>query len=140
MSNLFLRTGGVAVLALLALVAVACGDDDDDDVSVCDQQEKVQQSVTDLANINVLSDGTDALQEGVDNVKTELETLRDVVREDTQDEVDALTQAVTDAGETFANLGEAGGINDKIDEIQVALTTIVTSATALRDALSQECG
>jgi hypothetical protein len=139
MANLFARTGGVAALFLLALVSAACGGDDEEAISVCDQQENVQQAVTDLANINVLSDGTTALQDGIDNVKTELDTLRDVVREDTQDEVDALTLAVDNAGDTFANLGDAGSINDKIDEIQVALTAIVTSASDLRDALSQEC-
>jgi hypothetical protein len=130
-----------SLLLLVALGLAACSDDDDggDSVSVCDQQGNVQAAVEDLANVNVLADGTTALQDGIDNVRSELQGLRDAVEEDIQDEVDAFTTAVTTAQDTFASLGDGSSINDQIDEVQAALTAVVESADALRDALSQEC-
>jgi hypothetical protein len=128
-------------VALLLLALAACGDDDDgEQTSVCDQAANVQQSVVDLSNINPVSDGSDALRAGVDDVKSEVEGLRDAVEEEIRDEVDAFITSLTQAEETFANLGDAGSINAAIDEIQVAVTGVVASAGALRDALSQECG
>jgi hypothetical protein len=140
MTSTLPRAGTIALLSFFALAIVACGGDDSEEVSVCDQQARVQQAVTDLASTNILADGTDALDQNVENVRTELKKLREVVKEDTRDEVDALTDSVENAKTTFANLGDGGSINDKIDEVQVALTSVVTSAEALRDALDQECG
>jgi predicted nucleic acid-binding Zn-ribbon protein len=138
-----------ALIAVLAVFA-ACNDDDDDDTtggddtsstpSVCDQKDAVESAVTDLADIDVLAEGTDALNENVANVKTELADLKSIVSDDVQPEVEAMETAVSDAEDILADIGDDATLNEKIDDVQTALTGIVTASDNLATALDSECG
>jgi hypothetical protein len=130
---------------LVALSFLACGDDDDNAAStssanVCAQKDAVQVAVTDLASINILAAGTDALHESVDKVKTETAALKDVAGADVADEVDALDSAVSQAEDTVSSLDNGGTVNEKIDELQSAFTEVATTATALGEAMQKDCG
>jgi hypothetical protein len=131
-----------AAIGLLTVMA-ACSDDDDGDTtptpSVCDQKDAVETAVTDLADIDVLSEGTDALNDNVANVKTELADLKTVASEDVQPEVDALDAAISDAEETLSTIGDDATLNEKIDDVQAALTGIATASQDLATALDNDC-
>ena len=133
-----------SLTATIAMLAVACGDDDGEGdatptPSVCDQSEALEQSVTDLTEINVVSEGTDALNAAVANVKTELGDLKTTVSSDVADEVDDMETAVSDAEDTLSGIDNDATLNEKIDDVQSAFTGVATAAAALKDALSQEC-
>jgi hypothetical protein len=128
----------------IAMLAIACGDDDGEGdatptPSVCDAEEAFQQSVTDLTDINVVSEGTNALNAAVANVKTELDDLKTAVGSGVADEVDDLETAVSDAEDTLSGIDNDATLNEKIDDVQSAFTGVATAAAALKDALSQEC-
>jgi hypothetical protein len=142
---------GTAALALT--LAAACGDDDDESsgssetngngasptASVCDQKDAVASAVADLADIDVLQEGTNALNTSVENVKTELSDLKAAVSEDARDEVEEMETAVEDAEETLSGINDDSTLNQRIDAVQSALTGIATASTALVSALQNEC-
>jgi len=133
-----------SLTAAIAMLAVACGDDDGGGdatptPSVCDAEEALQQAVTNLADINVVSEGTNALNTAVADVKTELDDLKTAVGSDVADEVDDLQTAVSDAEDTLSGIDNDATLNEKIDDVQSAFTGVATAAAALKDALSQEC-
>jgi gas vesicle protein len=154
----------LGTMAVLLALAAACGDDDETtnggtesptngatdgatngatdgatSADVCDQKDAVASAVADLADIDVLEEGTDALNANVENVKTELSDLKETVSEDAQDEVEDLETAVTDAEETLSGITDDSTLNQRIDAVQSALTGIATASTALVSALENEC-
>ncbi len=133
-----------SLIAAIAIFAIACGDDDNDSSatptpSVCDAEEALDQAVTNLADLDVVSEGTNALNAAVADVKTELGDLKTAVGSDVADEVDALDTAVSDAEETLSGIDNDATLNEKIDAVQSAFTGVATAAADLKDALSQEC-
>jgi hypothetical protein len=155
----------LGTVALLLTLVAACGDDDEassgdgetpgngdatatadsggDDgsptVDVCEQKDAVASAVADLADIDVLAEGTDALNASVENVKTELSDLKEAVSEDVQDEVDDMETAVEDAEETLSGITDDSTLSEQIDAVQSALTGIATASAALATALENEC-
>jgi hypothetical protein len=137
-----------AILAILA-VSFACSDDDDDGddsggdssatPSVCDQKESVDTAVSDLSDIDVLAEGTDALNAAVADVKTEVQELKAVVSSDVEPEVEAMETAVSDAEDTLSGISDDATLNEKIDDVQSALTGIATAGADLATALENEC-
>jgi len=133
-----------SLIGAIAIFAIACGDDDNDSTatptpSVCDAEEALDQAVTNLTDLDVVSEGTNALNAAVADVKTELGDLKTAVGSDVADEVDALDTAVSDAEETLSGIDNDATLNEKIDAVQSAFTGVATAGADLKDALSQEC-
>jgi len=140
------------VVCLLA-IAAACSDDDEKTsggsttqaktaspaASVCAQKDAVDAAVSDLANVDVRAEGTNALKESVDNLKTEVDDLKSSVSSDVKDEVDGLDKAVSDAQDTLSGINDDSTLNQRIDAVQSALTGIATASTTLLSALDKEC-
>jgi hypothetical protein len=127
------------LIAVLAL-AMACGDDDDsDEVSVCDQKVEVEDSVRALTDPNLITSGTDEINAAVENVRTDLSGLREVVSADIEPEVEAMQTAVDDARDTLSEIDDESSLNEQIDAIQEAVTGIVNAAGGLTTALDEEC-
>jgi hypothetical protein len=90
------------VIAVLLLVGTAC----DDDVSpACEAQERLQSSVDDLRNIDVVDDGVDALRTDVDAVADNLATFRAEAGAELEPEVDAVQAAVDQVRSTLESSG-----------------------------------
>ena len=130
------------------MLAVACGDDETtngtstatpEEVTVCDQADSVQQSVSALSAVDITEEGTNALDAAVADVKTELEALKETVSAEVEDEVQGLEDAVTEAEDILSGIDNDATLNEKIDDVQSAFTGVATAAAALADALSQEC-
>ena len=146
-------------VASLLAVAVACSDDDEKTsggsttqaktaspaasgsaaASVCDQKDAVEEAVTDLTNVDVRAEGTNALKASVEDLKTQVDDLKSAVSSDVQDEVDGLDKAVSDAQDTLSTINDDSTLNQRIDAVQSALTGIATASTALLSALDQKC-
>jgi hypothetical protein len=141
------------LIAVLAFAA-ACGDDDDDDdngngngatatqggqEAVCDAGQDVQDAATTLTDLDVVSEGTDTLKAATTDLKTEIQSFKSVAGTTVQDEAQALEDSVDEAEQTFDDIDSDETLNEKIDDVQAALTAVVTDAAAFADALSVEC-
>jgi hypothetical protein len=134
----------LAALALIALSLAGCSDDDDDGDAaatpdVCEQSEAVRQSVQDLADLDVIASGTDGLNAAVENVRTDVSSLKETISDDIEPEVDALETAIDDARDAFANITSDAALSERIADIENALSGIATAAADLRTALDAEC-
>jgi len=134
---------GYTVIAAIVALAVACSGDDESDAtptpSVCDQADAVRQSVEGLADLNVIASGTDELTASVDEVRTEVQALRQTVSDEIRPEAEALETAVDDAKETLSGIDDDATLNEKIDDVQTALTGVATAAADLATALENDC-
>ena len=135
---------GYTVIAAIVALAVACsGDDDEGEAtptpSVCDQADAVRQSVEGLANLDVIASGTDGLTAAVDDVRTELQALRQTASDEIRPEVEALETAVEDGQETLSNIDSDAKLSEKIADVETALGGIAIAAADLADALNNEC-
>ena len=135
----------VLIVALLASVAAACGDDDDSGdtggastPSVCDQRDNLNESVNDLAGLDVISGGTDSLNAAIERVESDVESLAAVTSSEVQAEVDDLNAAIERADETFSDLDDESLL---AATAQVALTIadVAIAGEALVTALAVEC-
>ena len=135
----------VLIVALLASVAAACGDDDDSSdtggastPSVCDQRDNLNESVNDLAGLDVISGGTDSLNAAIERVESDVESLAAVTSSEVQAEVDDLNAAIERADETFSDLDDESLL---AATAQVALTIadVAIAGEALVTALAVEC-
>jgi predicted nucleic acid-binding Zn-ribbon protein len=106
---------------------------------VCDQKDALEAAVDDLANLDVLAEGTNALDASVENVKTELDDLKTAVGDEVADEVDAMETAVEDADDTLSGISDDATLNEKIDDVQSAVTGVATAADSLVTALEADC-
>jgi hypothetical protein len=144
MVSRFTKWTPAAVAVALLTLGAACSDDDSSDggtptPSVCDRRDAVEVAVANVADIDVLAEGTDALKAAVDDLETEVSALKEAVSEDLQDEVDAMETAASDAGDTLDEIDSEATLNEKIDDLQAALTGIATTSADLLTALDQEC-
>jgi len=134
---------GYTVIAAIVALAVACSGDDESDAtptpSVCDQADAVRQSVEGLADLNVIASGTDELTASVDEVRTEVQALRQTVSDEIRPEAEALETAVDDAKETLSNIDSDAKLSEKIADVETALGGIAAAAAALAAALNNEC-
>ncbi len=132
----------LAALLILPLLA-ACSSSSSSSAtatpSVCDQKDAVQQSLTDLANTDVVNTGTDGLTAAIDNVKTDLDQLKTSAQADLQPQIDSLENAASDAKDTLSNLGNDASVNQKIDAVQQAITGVVSASNDLVDNLQSKC-
>ena len=131
------RTLGVAtsIVACASLFA-ACGDDAEE--SFCQAGDDLSSSVSGLADVDLISDGTSALEDQVAEINSNIDQLRDSGAEVASAEIDALDDAVEQLGTALRGLG--GGVST--DDAQAAVSavgSVTTAATAVFDKLSNAC-
>jgi hypothetical protein len=140
----WLATAGA--LAVVLSVTAACGDDDDgggtsgsDEASqedACAQAEDLRNSITDLSDVDVSEEGTNALDAAIDEIEQNANDLASTVSDDLEPEVDALESALGSLKDAIANIGDEGGVNAAVDAVQAVLT----AADALIDKItSADC-
>ena len=137
----------IVVLIASLFLAAACSDDDDNSgdsnstpsPSVCDQADNVEQSVTNLVQLDVVAVGSNGLDAAVDEVKSDVESLAAVVGTDVSTETAALSNAIEQADETFSSLDDSSLLAATAD-VALAIAVVATAADDLATALSFECG
>ena len=135
----------VLIVALLASVAAACGDDDDSSdtgststPSVCDQRDNLDQSVNDLADLDVIAGGTDSLNAAIARVESDVESLAAVTSSEVEAEVDALNDAIELADDTFSTLNDES-LLAATAQVALAIANVAIAGEALVTALAVEC-
>ena len=136
----------IVVLAVSLIVAAACSNDDSNGdangtaaPSVCDQADTLQQSVDDLAQLDVIAAGTNGLNAAIDQVRSDVESLSVLVGTDVADEAAVLTDAVEQADETFSTLENQESLLAATADVGLVIAQVATAADGLKEALSFEC-
>jgi hypothetical protein len=125
-----------ALLALGApLFLVACGDDDAD---VCAAGDDVRESVQTILDMNVIEEGTNALEEAFDEFQADVEALGDEAAEEFDDEIAAVRTAADSVSSAITET-EGDPLPDRADVIGEAVTALGDATTALLSAVDTVC-
>lgn len=131
---------GAIVLAVLPLVAGACGDDDDDESArACDARTDLSSSVEALGEVEVAADGTDALRRAFDDVVAAVDELADATGDRLEDEIDAVRAEVDDVRTAVGGIGDQSAAAS-VELVGAEVGELTESASALVDEASSTCG
>lgn len=131
------RPRALAVGIVLGLVALAgCGDDETSaQDEYCEAGDSLRSSVAALADLNLITGGTDSLRAAVDAVQDDANELRDSASDAAADEVDALEQSVDDLESALGDLsGEistanASALGSAIQDVGAAAQAVYGTLT-----------
>lgn len=121
--------GGVAAVAMVASLA-ACGDTDEQ-ASTCDALKDLSAQVTGLANVDLVGEGTSALNEQINAIETSWNSAKDAADNQFASQFAALQSSLTALGstvESFVN-GEQG--------LSESMSALSAEVTAVSDAWSE---
>lgn len=97
----------LAAAGLAVVLVAGCGDDDEKSAqeTYCEAGESLEASVTALASLDLVAEGTDGLESALDTVEDDVDDLGDSANDAAADEVDALQQSVDDLESALSDLG-----------------------------------
>ncbi len=126
-----LWAGAACLLASASLLA-ACGDDDSEptaEEAFCQAGDDLRTNVTALADFDLISGGTDALEEQLTTIGDDIEALKSSGAEVASDQIDALETAY---GELESAV-EAAGDEITVDSATGVAAAVQQTATAAAD-------
>ena len=130
------RLVAVAAAALLALGAVGCSSDGESaQERYCDAGADLRADVGGLADLDLVSGGTDALEAQLEAIDEDLTALADAASEAAADEVDALEAAVSDL-ETAVSAVSGDLTSENVSTLSSSISSVVTAAQGVYDTLS----
>jgi gas vesicle protein len=130
------RTAAALLVALLGTTAFlsACSDNNHTS-SLCSDVDALKSSTQDLKNVDVVQNGTSALQSALDQVKSDASKLADSAKTEFKPQVDALTSALSSLGTAVKHIGSAG-----TEPVKQAASSVQQAATNLEhDITSKKC-
>ena len=138
-----LRVVALPLMVILALAAAGCSDDNGGTptaaTSGCDEVNALQDSLTSLTEVDLVNDGTDALQSAVSDVKTDLDAAVSAVGAELEPVVDEVQTAFSDLESALEGVSSAGGLGAAATEIGNAVAELGTALTGLTSEISETC-
>ena len=107
--------------------------------AVCTQADALVSSVQQLADIDVIKQGTSSLNTAVQNVQTQVQALSQSASEQFKPQVDALQSAINNLQSVLHNLGSSPNLAQAAGQIASAVTQVTTATQNLVSALSSTC-
>jgi hypothetical protein len=140
MRRTFART---LVLVAAALALVACGDDSDsgqsDEQAFCEAGDQLETDVAALSEVDVVAEGTNAVDEALNTLRADTEALVVSGQEFAADDINELERAVDGLGVALDDLdGELTAANGAA--VLDAFSVIGTAADNLQTTLTETCG
>jgi hypothetical protein len=138
------RTRTFLTAALGALLAVsflaACGDDDDEtpEEAFCSAGDSLETDVQALGELDIVAEGTDALEEQLGAIESDLTTMMEAGTEVAGEQIAELETAVADLETSLEGLGEELTVDNAGAAID-AVSRIVTSAQGVYTELDTTC-
>ena len=134
------RWSGVAVVAALSLATLsACGPDgESSEDAFCDAGDSLQSNVEGIADIDIVSGGTDAVTDQIDAIQSDVAQLSESGPDVAADEISALETAVDDVSSALEGLGDDISV-ENAQLILSAVGTVVTTAGAVYERLDAAC-
>ena len=135
------RARGLAVLAgaLLTMGLVAgCGDDESPEEAFCSAGDSLESNIEGLGDIDLVSEGTNALDQQFSAIQSDLDELRDSGSDVAADEIAALETAVDALGDDLNALGDDISA-ESASAVGDSLNSVVTTAQAVVTRLQSTC-
>jgi len=107
--------------------------------AVCTQADVLVSSVHQLADIDVIKQGTSSLNTAVQNVQTQVQALSQSASEQFKPQVDALQSAINNLQSVLNNLGSSPNLVHAAGQIASAVTQLTTATQDLVSTLSSTC-
>ena len=134
-----------ALVALLALIG--CGDDDDDQAAssttdeeaLCDAVDTAEDDIRALGDIDVVAEGTDAVQASLTTIREDLAELRELAPDTAPDEAEAFDNALSSLGDAISALGDEPLSAESAQDVVAAGTSTVEAGQAYLGALDDAC-
>ena len=130
----------IALLAMLGSLLAACGDDDDGQSAqekYCAAGESLRESVDSLVSLDVIAVGTEGLEDALNQVFDDAETMKDSATDAAAEEIDAFEQAVDAGRSALEDLG--GEITAANANAVVASVDAITSSVSAVYATLGDC-
>jgi hypothetical protein len=138
-----------ALAAALAglIVLGACGDDDDDQAAssttneeaLCDAVDTAEDDIRALGDIDVVAEGTDAVEASLTTIREDLAELRELAPDTAPDEAEAFDNALSSLGDAISALGDESLTAASAQDVLAAGTSTVEAGQAYLGALDDAC-
>jgi hypothetical protein len=132
------RLAAVAGAALTLGLVAGCAGAPSPEESYCGAGEDLRADVAALGDINIIAQGTDALDEALTEIRSDLDALKESGSTVAAEEIATLETAVADLGTSFETLGSSISVSAARD-VGAAVKDVVDSAGALLDVLATTC-
>ena len=148
-----LRAAVVGVLAVV-LVLGACGDDDDDDGGggqaatttttaggdeLCPAVDDLRQDVGALDDVDVVQEGTSAVEDQLDAIRDDLSQIRQAAPDTAPDEADAFDRALTSLDDAGEAVGDGELTAESARDLADAAASTVRTGDSYLQALDEAC-
>ena len=135
-SFLTIALGAILSVSFLA----ACGDDDDasPEEAFCDAGDSLQSDVQALGDLNIVAEGTAALEEQLGAIKSDLTEMKTSGYDVAGEQIANVETAVADLESSLQSLGGDLTVDNASDALD-AVSQIVTSAQAVYTELTSTC-
>jgi hypothetical protein len=142
------------VLAIL-LALTACGDDDGDqaasstttaesattspDDALCRMIDEVEDDIRALGDIDVLAEGTDAVEARLTNIRENLTEIKELAPDTAPDEAEAFDNALASLDDAIAALGDGSLTAQSMQDVVAAGASTVEAGQAYLGTLDDAC-
>jgi hypothetical protein len=143
-----------ALATLLALSA--CGDDDDGDQAVnstttaettttstgdelCAAIDDAEQDIRALGDIDVLAEGTDAVEASLTTIRDDLAEIRDLAPDTAPEEAEAFDNALASLDDAITGLGDESPTAESAQDVIAAGASTIEAGQAYLGALDDTC-
>jgi hypothetical protein len=134
--------------ALAGLIVIgACGDDDDDQAAssttneeaLCDAVDTAKDDIRALGDIDVVAEGTDAVEASLTTIREDLAELRELAPDTAPDEAEAFDNALSSLGDAISALGDESLTAASAQDVVAAGASTVEAGQAYLGALDDAC-
>jgi len=134
------RWSGVAVVAALSIATLsACGSDSESsEDAFCDAGDSLRSNIEGIADVDIVSGGTDAVTDQVEAIQSDVDQLRDSGSDVAADEISALETAVDEVAAALDGLGDDISI-ENAQAVASSVTAVVSAAGAVYERLDAAC-
>jgi hypothetical protein len=143
--------------ALATLLAIsACGDDDDGEQAanstttaeatttstsdaLCAARDDAEQDIRALGDIDVLAEGTDAVEASLTTIRDDLAEIRELAPDTAPDEAEAFDNALASLDDAITALGDEPLTAESAQDIVAAGTSTIETGQTYLGALDDAC-
>jgi hypothetical protein len=138
-----------ALAAALAglIVLGACGDDDDDQAAssttneeaLCDAVDTAEDDIQALGDIDVLAEGTDAVEASLTTIRDDVAEIRELAPDTAPEEAEAFDNALASLDDAITALGDEPLTAESAQDLVAAGTSTIEAGQAYLGALDDAC-
>jgi hypothetical protein len=128
------RLGLVAACLAAALALASCGSSKP---GYCSKVDDLKQSVSDLANVNVVANGTTSLRSAVDKVKSNANAAISSLKSDFPEQTSALSSSLSKLSDSVKQLTSSPAA--ALQAIPGDVSAVRTAANNLQNATQSKC-